>query len=112
LRGFSPPPLTFFWLWDAAHSADVNQVADIGRCRFGAPSRPTRSGYGAFITNLDDRAMNELTSTLNAPETAQLLIDLETRQDQVLRELDELNSRIEQAIAYGQLGVRSPASLN
>jgi hypothetical protein len=56
--------------------------------------------------------MNEPTSTLNAPETTQLLMDLETRQDQVLRELDELNSRIEQAIAYGQLGVRSPASLN
>ena len=34
-----------------------------------------------------------------------LLMDLESRQDQVLRELDELNARIEQAITFGQLGV-------
>ena len=54
--------------------------------------------------------MNQPTSILNAPETAQLLIDLESRQDQVLRELDELNMRIEQAITFGQLGVRTAAN--
>ena len=112
MRGFSPPPATFFKLCDAAEDADVNKVAAAVDVELASPIRPTRSGYGFFTTAVDDRAMNELTSTLNAPETAQLLIDLETRQDQVLRELDELNSRIEQAIAYGQLGVRSPASLN
>ena len=56
--------------------------------------------------------MNQPTSVLNAPETAQLLIDLESRQDQVLRELDELNARIEQAITFGQLGVRRAAASN
>jgi hypothetical protein len=56
--------------------------------------------------------MNQPTSVLNAPETAQLLIDLESRQDQVLRDLDELNARIEQAITFGQLGVRTAAASN
>jgi hypothetical protein len=54
--------------------------------------------------------MNPPNSVLNAPETAQLLMDLESRQDQVLRELDELNARIEQAITFGQLGVRTAAT--
>jgi hypothetical protein len=56
--------------------------------------------------------MNEPTSILNAPETAQLLFDLESRQDQVLRELDELNTRIEQAITFGQLGICAGATSN
>jgi hypothetical protein len=39
------------------------------------------------------------------PQSANLLIDLEARQDDLLRQLDELNSRVEQAIAAGQLHV-------
>lgn len=43
------------------------------------------------------------------PDSARLLLELESRQDEVLRELDELNARIERAIAMGQLGVRPAA---
>jgi len=41
-----------------------------------------------------------------APQSAQLLIDLEAQQDDVLRQLDELNLRIEQAITGSQLAIR------
>ena len=40
------------------------------------------------------------------PESARFLIELEARQDEVLRQLDELNHRIEQAIVLGQVGIR------
>jgi hypothetical protein len=40
------------------------------------------------------------------PESARFLIELEARQDEVLRQLDELNHRIEQAIVMGQVGIR------
>ena len=43
---------------------------------------------------------------LAPPQSASLLIDLEARQDDLLRQLDELNARVEQAIAAGQLHVR------
>jgi hypothetical protein len=52
--------------------------------------------------------MNQAPPMFPIPQSAQFLIDLETQQDDVLRELDELNHRIEQAIVAGQLGVRSP----
>jgi hypothetical protein len=42
----------------------------------------------------------------SAPQSAQLLIDLESQQDQLLHELDALNQRIEQAIVTGQMSVR------
>jgi hypothetical protein len=45
-------------------------------------------------------------SAVITPETAQLLIDLESQQDEVLRELDELNLRIEQVIIGSQLAIR------
>jgi len=41
-----------------------------------------------------------------APQSAQLLIDLEAQQDEVLRDLDELNLLIEQAITSSQISVR------
>ncbi len=43
--------------------------------------------------------------TFAPPQSASLLIELEARQDDLLRQLDELNSRVEQAIAAGQLHV-------
>ncbi len=51
-------------------------------------------------------------SVFNAPQSAQLLIDLEAQQDHLLRELDELNMRIEQAIVAGQMHVRRPSEAN
>ncbi len=39
------------------------------------------------------------------PESAGLLIELEARQDDVLRQLDELNAQIEHAITSGQLNI-------
>jgi hypothetical protein len=52
--------------------------------------------------------MSETSSfSFTLPESAQLLIQLENRQDDVLRELDELNSRIERAIVSGQMNVCS-----
>ncbi|HTQ40191.1 MAG TPA: hypothetical protein VMJ32_14285 [Pirellulales bacterium] len=45
----------------------------------------------------------------SAPQSAQLLIELESQQDHLLRELDDLNLRIEQAIVVGQMSVRRPA---
>lgn len=44
--------------------------------------------------------------TFAPPQSANLLIELEARQDDLLRQLDDLNSRVEQAIAAGQLHVR------
>lgn len=41
------------------------------------------------------------------PESATLLIELDSRQDELLKALDDLNRRIEQAIVSGQLCVRS-----
>jgi hypothetical protein len=45
----------------------------------------------------------------SAPQSARLLLDLEAQQDHLLRELDELNHRIEQAIVSGQMSVRGVA---
>jgi hypothetical protein len=57
--------------------------------------------------------MNQPSATFYAPQSAELLIDLEARQDNLIRELDELNDRIEQAIVFGQIGVRpAPAALS
>ncbi|HEY2827856.1 MAG TPA: hypothetical protein VGJ04_09675 [Pirellulales bacterium] len=50
--------------------------------------------------------MDQTPVVFSAPESAQLLIDLEAQQDHLLHELDDLNQRIEQAIVSGQLGVR------
>lgn len=50
--------------------------------------------------------MDQAKPFFSAPQSAQLLIDLESQQDQLLRELDDLNHRIEQAIVAGQLSVR------
>ena len=56
--------------------------------------------------------MDQAAAVFRAPESARLLIDLETQQDQLLRELDELNQRIEQAIVAGQMSVRrEPAAV-
>jgi hypothetical protein len=55
-------------------------------------------------------AMSELSSfSFELPESARLLIELEARQDDVLRELDELNTRIERTITSGQMSI-SPGS--
>jgi hypothetical protein len=55
-------------------------------------------------------AMSELSSfSFELPESARLLIELEARQDDVLRELDELNTRIERAITSGAMSI-SPGS--
>jgi len=48
--------------------------------------------------------MDQLTAVI-APQSAQLLIDLEAQQDDVLRQLDELDVRIEQAISGSQLAI-------
>ncbi|MCC7086352.1 MAG: hypothetical protein IT427_15225 [Pirellulales bacterium] len=50
--------------------------------------------------------MNSPPVVFAPPESARFLIELEARQDEVLRQLDDLNGRIEQAITLGQLGVR------
>ncbi len=50
--------------------------------------------------------MDQTKLVFSAPQSAQLLIDLEVQQDQLLRELDELNQRIEQAIVVGQISVK------
>lgn len=54
--------------------------------------------------------MDQSKPVFSAPQSAQLLIDLESQQDQLLRELDDLNHRIEQAIVSGQLSVRREAA--
>ncbi len=46
--------------------------------------------------------MDQTKPVFSAPQSAKLLIDLETQQDQLLRELDVLNQRIEQAIWRGK----------
>ena len=50
--------------------------------------------------------MDSTPVTFGAPQSANLLIELEAKQDELLRQLDELNSRIEQAITAGQIHVR------
>jgi hypothetical protein len=45
---------------------------------------------------------------LTAPQPANLLLELEAQQDHLLRELDDLNMCIEQAIVAGQMSVRRP----
>jgi hypothetical protein len=57
---------------------------------------------------LSSHTMSEASPfSFKLPESAQLLIQLENRQDDVLRELDELNSQIERAIVSGQMHVCS-----
>jgi len=55
--------------------------------------------------------MEQTSEILAAPQSAQLMIDLEAQQDNLLRDLDELNHRIEQAIVTGQMGVRRADSI-
>jgi hypothetical protein len=43
------------------------------------------------------------------PQSAELLIELEAQQDEVLRELDELNRRVEQVITSSQIRVAEAA---
>jgi hypothetical protein len=50
--------------------------------------------------------MNSAPVVFPPPESARFLIELEARQDELLRQLDELNHRIEQAITMGQIGIR------
>jgi len=40
------------------------------------------------------------------PESADLLIELESQQEEILQNLDELNRRIERAIAASQIRIR------
>ncbi|HZZ29822.1 MAG TPA: hypothetical protein VFE46_17635 [Pirellulales bacterium] len=46
---------------------------------------------------------------VSAPQPVQLLVELEAQQDRLLRDLDDLNQQIEQAIVVGQMSVRRPA---
>jgi len=41
-----------------------------------------------------------------APQSAELLMELESQQDEVLRDLDDLNLRIEQVITSSQIRIR------
>jgi len=50
--------------------------------------------------------MDQAPPPILAPHSAQLLIELEAQQDEVLRDLDELNRRIEQVITSSQIRVR------
>jgi hypothetical protein len=52
--------------------------------------------------------MNQSPPTFSAPPSLALLDELESRQDDVLRALDDLNQRIERAIVTGQMGVVKP----
>ena len=52
--------------------------------------------------------MNQSPPTFSAPLSLALLNELESRQDDVLRALDDLNQRIEQAIVTGQMGILKP----
>jgi hypothetical protein len=57
------------------------------------------------------RAMSELSSfSFELPESARLLLELEARQDDVLRELDALNMRIERTITSGQMSIAPGSS--
>jgi hypothetical protein len=56
--------------------------------------------------------MNSPPTVFAPPESALFLIELEARQDDVLRQLDELNHRIEQAITLGQIGIRRAEELS
>ncbi len=49
--------------------------------------------------------MNQTAVQFSAPGPANLLIELEARQDDVIQQLDELNHRIEQAIVASQMGI-------
>jgi len=50
--------------------------------------------------------MNQSPQQVIAPQSAELLIELEAQQDEVLRDLDDLNRRIEQVITSSQISVR------
>jgi hypothetical protein len=41
-------------------------------------------------------------------DSRSLLVDLETRQDELLRQLDELNRRIEQALVQSRMQIHFP----
>jgi hypothetical protein len=56
--------------------------------------------------HLVELAMDQSGPEIIAPQSAQLLIELENQQDEILRDLDELNRRIEQAITSSQITVR------
>ena len=53
----------------------------------------------------DSRFTMDQFASVIAPQSAQLLMDLEAQQDDILRQLDELNLRVEQAITKSQLAV-------
>ena len=50
---------------------------------------------------------------MNDPAAARPIViaDLEHRQDEVLRKLDDLNRRVEQAVSQGRLSVEIDASV-
>lgn len=76
------------------------------------PPEPILASAATFfsvIRHAGIRQMDHLPSTFNAPQSAQLLINLDCEQDDVLRQLDELNHRIEQAIVTGQMSIRTPS---
>ena len=50
--------------------------------------------------------MDQSPPAIVAPQSAQLLIELEAQQDEILRDLDELNRRIEHVITSSQIRVR------
>jgi hypothetical protein len=55
-------------------------------------------------------SMNQAPSDIVPPQPATFLMELEARQDDLLRQLDALNHQIEQAIVAGQLYVRTEPS--
>jgi hypothetical protein len=63
---------------------------------------PGAAADGDFV----ELAIGQSPSQVIAPQSAQLLLELEGQQDEVLRDLDELNRRIEQVIASSQIRVR------
>jgi len=51
--------------------------------------------------------MDQSPPKIIAPQSAELLIELEAQQNEILQNLDDLNRRIEQAITSSQLSVRA-----
>ena len=50
--------------------------------------------------------MDQSPPKIIAPQSAELLMELESQQDEVLRDLDDLNLRIEQVITSSQIRIR------
>ncbi len=111
---FFPLPAKFNILFFQGDKLSLksNVSASNGRCELGRiencrPSIYRNSLPQPFAILAQVHLVMDSAPTIFAPpESARFLIELEARQDEVLRQLDDLNHRIEQAIVMGQIGIR------